>query len=214
MILTVFIFILGFVLLLKGAHWLVDGATSIGKRLGISTLVIGLTIVAFGMNKGKVIDMPTTVHLYSLPRSALMVIAGLTLLALGGRWIVSGAVDIASMLGVSEAMIALTIIAVGTSLPELATSVVATYKRNTDIAVGNIVGSNIFNIFWILGVTSIIIPLHFSRPLFMDVIVVIVATLLLFLLMFIGKRYVLKRWQGITFILLYIGYIVSLTVRQ
>ncbi len=311
---------IGFVFLIKGADFLVDGAASIAKRFGISALVIGLTIVAFGTSAPELIvnifasvngntdivignilgsnianillilgisavifplavkrstvwkEIPLAllavivvalmandalidggslsvltridgfilitffiiflyyifgisrveaaditevpIHSHSLSRSILMVGCGLVGLTLGGKWIVDAAVDLATTFGISEAMMGFTIVAIGTSLPELATSVVAAYKKDTDIVVGNIVGSNIFNIFWVLGVSSIINPLPFSSIRMRDVIMTIVATLLLFIVMFIGKRHILERWQGWSFILLYIGYIVFLIVQE
>jgi cation:H+ antiporter len=114
---------------------------------------------------------------------------------------------------VSEATIGLTIIAVGTSLPELATSAVAAWKKNTDIAVGNVVGSNIFNVFWILGLSSIIKPLPFSPDLTIDVLVAVGATALLFFAVFIGKQQTLERGHGIIFVLLYIAYILYVVLR-
>ncbi len=155
-----------------------------------------------------------SVRLYSLPRACLMVSVGLLGLTLGGKWIVDSAVVLAKGLGVSEALIGLTIVAVGTSLPELATSAVAAYKKNADIAVGNIVGSNIFNVFFVLGVSAAIHPLPFSSLLMRDVFMAIVATLLLFIFMFIGKRHILERWQGIGFILVYIFYVVFLVAQE
>lgn len=319
MILIYILFVVGFVALIKGADLLVDGASSLARRLGVSTLVIGLTIVAFGtstpelivnifasikgntdiaignilgsnisnillilgisaaiyplaVKKGTVwkeipfgflavlvlalmvndalIDNGSwsglmridgfvlisffIIFLYyafgiskaepadaveikprmrSLWRSCLMISGGLLGLVIGGKWIVDGAVVIASSFGVSEALIGLTIVAVGTSLPELATSAVAAYKKDVDIAVGNIVGSNIFNIFWVLGVSAAIRPLPFSQTLMSDVLVTVMATLLLFAVMFIGKRHILERWQGICFIALYVGYITHLIIR-
>ena len=103
--------------------------------------------------------------------------------------------------------------AIGTSLPELATSAMAAYKKDVDIAVGNIVGSNIFNIFWILGISSIINPLPFSPVLTSDVLVAILATLLLFAALFVGKRHTLERWQGACFVMLYVSYLVYLVLR-
>lgn len=327
MILTYILFFIGFALLIKGADLLVDGASSLAKRLGISALVIGLTIVAFGtstpelivnilasingntdiaignilgsnivnilfilgisaviyplaVKKGTVwkeiplaflavivltfmandafIDnssfsaltrtdglvlisffaiflyyvfgiskvessatvdaepvkqVESTPRAHSLWRSSLMIGGGLLGLVIGGKWIVDGAVVFATGLGVSEALIGLTIVAVGTSLPELATSAVAAYKKDVDIAVGNIVGSNIFNIFWILGVSAIIRPLPFSPMLASDVFVTVLATLLLFISLFVGKRHILERWQGVCFITLYVGYVVYLVFR-
>lgn len=320
MILSYFLLPVGFILLIKGADFLVDGASSIAKRLGISALVIGLTIVAFGTSAPELIinifasingntdiaignilgsnianillilgisavifplavkkgtvwkEIPLSllavaimalmasdafidgesfsgltridglvliaffiiflyytfglsrvqaadaseapiIHRYSLRRAGLMVVFGLVGLTVGGKWIVDAAVALASTLGVSEALIGLTVVAIGTSLPELATSAVAAYKKDVDIAVGNIVGSNIFNIFWILGVSAIINPLPFSSLLMRDVFMVVFATVLLFAFLFVGKRHTLERWQGVCFIALYVGYIVYLVFR-
>jgi len=145
--------------------------------------------------------------------SIFMVLAGLAALTLGGKWVVDGAIAVAKYFDLSEALIGLTIVAVGTSLPELATSAVAAYKRNADIAVGNIVGSNIFNIFWILGLSAILRPLPFSPALNTDVLVGLVATIILFMFMFIGKKHTLERWQGFLFIALYFIYVAYLIYR-
>jgi len=317
MIFNYLLLIVGFALLIKGANWLVEGSASIAGRLGISTLVIGLTIVAFGTSapelvvnviagyKGNVdiaignilgsnianiflilgvagviyplrVQKSTTykeipmallaaivlavmandavfdslgfstltrtdgitligffaIFLYyaysiskngtdneaevkklSASKSALMIIGGIAGLALGGQWIVSSASKIAAGLGASEALIGLTIVAVGTSLPELATSVSAALKKHSDIAVGNIVGSNIFNIFWILGISSIIRPLPFTPAMNFDIAVVLLATLMLFLLMFVGKKHILQRYQAGIFLFLYVAYIACLIIR-
>jgi cation:H+ antiporter len=102
------------------------------------------------------------------------------------------------------------VVAIGTSLPELATSAVAAYKKQSDIAIGNVVGSNIFNIFWILGLSAVINPLPFSKDSVIDIIMTIVASLILFLIMFIGKKHTVERWQGVIMILIYIGYVAYL----
>lgn len=319
MILTYVLFFVGFALLIKGADLLVDGASSLARRTGVSSLVIGLTIVAFGtsapefivnifaslngntdiamgnilgsnicnillilgisaliyplaVQKGTVwkeipfsflavvvvalmandvlldngplsaltrIDgfilisffviflyytfgiskvkssnaVETAPRIYSSWKSFLMIGGGLLGLFLGGKWIIDGAVVFATVLGVSQALIGLTIIAVGTSLPEFATSAVAAYKKNVDIAVGNIVGSNIFNIFWVLGVSAIIRQLPFSQTLMFDVLMLVITTFLLFAFMFIGKKHVLERWQGACFVFLYVAYVAYLIVR-
>lgn len=316
MLLTYVLFVIGFGLLLKGADWLVDGASSLAKRLGISTLVIGLTVVAFGTSTPELvvnllaslrgntdiaignivgsnianillilgasaIIFPLTVTRgtvwkeiplallavlavaimsndalfdqapfsmlgrgdglvllgffivflyyiwsiskdggqtgrvkdYPLTTSSWLIVGGLAGLIVGGKWVVDGATTLARAMGVSEALVGLTIVAVGTSLPELATSMVAAYKKNSDIAVGNIVGSNIFNIFWILGLSAVIRPLPFSPALNIDILVVVLTTLLLFASMFIGQRRCLERWQGGVFILLYAFYIAYLVIR-
>jgi cation:H+ antiporter len=147
---------------------------------------------------------------YSLLRSFLMIILGLICLTLGGRWIVDGAVHIAKGFGMSEGLIGLTIVAFGTSLPELATSVAAAYKKNVNIAIGNVVGSNIFNILFVLGISSLIKPLAFTRSSNVDIAVVIFASLLLFLSMFTGKKHTLDRWQGALFVVSYVIYVAFL----
>lgn len=314
---TAALIILGLTFLIKGADWLVAGASSLSKRLGVSALVIGLTVVAFGTSSPELVvniqaslggntdiaigniigsnianillilgisaaiypltvtrgtvwkEIPLallavaavalmandrlidgykfaelgrvdglmliaffiiflyyiwsisheatgneqTIKEYALGRSIAMVLAGLAALVLGGKWLVDGAVTLATAFGVSQALIGLTVVAVGTSLPELATSAVAAYRKNSDIAVGNIVGSNIFNIFWILGVSSIIRPLPFSPTLNFDVAMTLIATLLLFGAMFIGKRRTLERWQGWGFIAIYVVYVGLLVAR-
>jgi cation:H+ antiporter len=111
---------------------------------------------------------------------------------------------------VSQSLIGLTIVAIGTSLPELATSAMAAYKKQSDIAIGNVVGSNIFNIFWILGLSSIVKPLPFNQNSQIDVMMTIFASLVLFILLMVGKRHVIEKWQGVLMILIYIGYLVFL----
>ena len=151
---------------------------------------------------------------FSLLKSGGLILLGLIGLVIGGQWIVNGAIVIANLFGVSQSLIGLTIVAIGTSLPELATSAVAAYKKNADIAVGNIVGSNIFNVFWILGLSSMIKPLPFQPKNNIDIGMTIFATVLLFLWMFVGKKRILQRWQGLTFILLYFGYIIFLILQD
>lgn len=312
--LTILLLIVGFALLVKGADWLVEGASSIAKRLGISDLVIGLTIVAFGTStpellvnliasfKGNseiaignilgsnianillilgisaliypleikkstswkeipmnllatavlffmandvLIDkMPASflsridgvvfigffliflvytiglakaeheseegVKKYSVPIALLMTFGGLACLTLGGKWVVDSAVALARLWGVSESLIGLTIVAVGTGLPELATSAVAAYKHKSDIAIGNIVGSNLFNVFWILGVSAIIRPLPINASTNFDIAVCFGATLLLFIFCFTPQRDRLSKHEGIVFLSGYIAYVAYL----
>ncbi len=319
MILLYVLFALGFALVVKGADWLVDGASAIAKRFNVPDLAIGLTIVAFGtsapelavnifssisgntdiaignilgsnifnillilgisaliyplsVGKGTVWkEIPMSllaavlvgvlandaffskngvsalgrvdgivflvffaVFIYytfgvakrgrndhdgldikkiKTGHSALMIAAGLVMLFIGGKWVVNGAVEIAKYLGVTESLIGLTIVAAGTSLPELATSAVAAYKKNCDIAVGNIVGSNIFNIFFILGISSLIRPLPFGAGSGVDILMTIFSSLILFIWMFVGRKKVLERWQGAAMIIMFIAYIVYLVMR-
>ena len=132
---------------------------------------------------------------YSLFRSTIMVIIGLVCLIFGGKWIVDGAVTLAVTLGMNENLIGLTILAIGTSLPELATSAAAASKKKVDIAVGNIVGSNIFNILLVLGISSVVKPLPFSNSSNIDIGAVIFASFLLFLVLlcWIGENYLAHR---------------------
>lgn len=144
----------------------------------------------------------------SLLMASIYVIVGLLGLVIGGDWIVKGAVLIAKFFGFSESFIGLTIVAVGTSLPELATSAVAAYKGNSDIAVGNVVGSNIFNIFFILGITSVIKPIPFDMENQVDLIASLGSSILLFFFMFIGKKHRLEKKQGIIFLILYVFFLI------
>jgi len=315
---TYFLLIIGFIILIKGADLLVEGASSIAQKLNVSDLVIGLTVVAFGTSApemfvnvfasiegnsniaiGNILgssianiflilgvsamiyplavknntvwkEIPFSLlaalilgilandylidhkasselsrsdglvllgffiifmyYIFSIAkksehilkeespqisnfRAVAYILLGLSGLVLGGSWIVNAAVKIASQFGVSEYLIGLTVVAVGTSLPELATSAMAAYKRNTDIAIGNVVGSNIFNIFWVLGISALIKPLPFQPSGNSEIAMTIVASILLFLVFFVGKKHVLEKWQGALFLLLYAGYTSFLIIR-
>jgi len=312
---TYVLFVIGFVILIKGADLLVDGAASVAKKFNISSIVIGLTIVAFGTSapefvvnifasvKGNseiaignilgsnivniffILGIAAVIHpivakentawkeiplsllaaiilgvlandalidggsfsgltridgivllaffiifmhytfgisevtgdeeninikILSNGKAAMFILAGLAGLVLGGKWIVDGAVKIAELFDVSQSLIGLTVVAIGTSLPELATSAIAAYKKQSDIAIGNVIGSNIFNTFWILGVSAVVRPLPFSRDSDPDILMNIFASTLLFIILFIGKRHIIERWQGFLMIAIYIGYIVFL----
>ena len=314
--LTYALFIVGFVILIKGADLLVDGASAIARGFNVSDLVIGLTVVAFGtstpelfvnvmasiqgnsdiaignvvgsnianvflilgvsslvypltVTKGTVwkeipfsllaaivlfviandqlIDGSQVSELTRIDglvflsffiifiyyttsiaariegmeehvpakhhgwlRSSLYIFLGLAGLTFGGKWIVDGAIAFAIQFGMSESLVGLTIVAVGTSLPELATSAMAAYKRNVEIAVGNVVGSNIFNIFFVLGISAIIKPLPFQVKNNRDIGVVIFSGLMLFLFMFTGKKRSLDRWEGLIFIICYMVFVAYL----
>lgn len=300
--------VVGLVLLVKGADWLVDGASKLAKRLGVTDLVIGLTIVAFGtsmpefvVNMVSVADGATdlaitnilgsniintlvilgcsalvcplvaqrsTVRLdiplnivagvlvlvfvfisspmepkglsrveglallvvfaaflvytfytakadattttesspFPLWKCVVLILAGLVGLVVGGEMIVKTAVAIARYCGVAEAVIGLTIVALGTSLPELATSVVAAFKHNNDIAIGNVVGSNIFNVFFILGTSAIIKHLPVYPGIEIDAALVAVSALAVWLLL-CNKNRSINRWGGALLLVLYAGYL-------
>lgn len=310
MFLDISLLLLGFVFLIKGANWLVDGASALAKKHNISDLAIGLTIVAFGTSApelvvnaiasfqghqdivlGNVIGSnnfnlfiilgiagliyPMTVqsstvwkeipisffaavlflflandffsddtavisrldgglllllflgfltyvfvqlksdsrnlevptNQFSNLKITTYIILGLTGLVFGGKFVVSSATDIAMSLGLSEKLIGLTIVAAGTSLPELATSVVAALKKNNDIAIGNIIGSNIFNIFFILSISSIINPIEYNAIFNTDVFILLGGTLFLFSAMFTGRKRQLDRWESALLLIVYVGYI-------
>jgi len=294
------LFLLGFVLLVKGADWLVEGSSSLAKRLHISPMIIGLTLVAFGTSVpelvvnvlaavqgvtdiavGNIIGsnianillilgvtsiiMPLVINRQTrvgdIPLALLIVIwlalltydgtltrmdawvlilffivfvyyiltaghvenheptnmpkrkmatyifFGILLLVVGWKRVVDGAIAFAQYVGLSERIIWLTVVAVGTSLPELVTSVVAALKGNNNIAIGNIVGSNVLNIVVILAITWFIVPLELTQQWWFDIVICIGVTVLLLISFIMGKKEVLQRRQGGIFVLLYVAYV-------
>jgi cation:H+ antiporter len=147
-------------------------------------------------------------------KSIGMLLIGLAGLVIGGQWIVEGAVSLARLFGYSESFVGFTIVAVGTSLPELATAVVAVRKGNTDLAIGNVIGSNIFNIFWVLGLSATISPMDFNPEDNFSIFVNIGCSAVLFALLFIGKRQTLQKWQGGLLLLAYMAYISYLMIGE
>ncbi|MBP8726281.1 MAG: calcium/sodium antiporter [Saprospiraceae bacterium] len=162
----------------------------------------------FSITKSEEDILETDIPLISPFRASAYVGLGLVALFAGGKWVVDGAVKMAGALGVSQSLIGLTIVAVGTSLPELITSAVAAYKHKADIAIGNVVGSNIFNVFFVLGSSSIIRPLPFNPNDNGDIFVVILASIVLFWFMYIGRKRLLERWQGGMLLSCYIAYLI------
>ena len=140
--------------------------------------------------------------------SIVWIIVGLACLIGGSNLFVEGATKVAEHIGVSEAVIGLTIVAGGTSLPELATSVVSARKGNSGIAIGNVLGSNVFNILAILGVTGVITPMHLQGITMLDLSMMVVSTLLVWLFSF--TKYKIVRWEGIVLTIVFIGYMVVL----
>lgn len=307
MILDIIVLIVGFVLLIKGADFLVVGASGIAEKFHIPPIVIGLTIVAFGTSApeaaisisaglkgvtgisiGNVLgsniinillilgitacilplkvekntiwrEIPFTigitvllvvmgaifgevgfftgcifwilfigflVYLFRMAMKnqeevvecphkrqpvwvlALVTVIGLAAIILGSNMTVDSASNIASRLGMSDRLIGLTIVAFGTSLPELVTSITAARKDNVDIAIGNIVGSNIFNILFVLGTTCLVTTVPYASKFLIDGIVCIGAAVLLWLCVVKTKE--LKRWGGALFLICYAGYFVYL----
>ncbi|PSO44697.1 MAG: sodium:proton exchanger [Parcubacteria group bacterium SW_4_49_11] len=190
-----------------------SGATFLSRSDGLVLLlifIIFLVYMAYSAKGGDDSSVETPdeeVEHMSLLKASFLIGIGLLGLFFGGKWVVDGASFIAAWIGVSEALIGVTIVAIGTSLPELVTSVTAALKQNTDIAIGNVVGSNIFNNLWILGVSASIKPLPFAVSSNFDLFVTIGATLLLFIAIFVGKKRVIETWEGVVFLLAYVGYL-------
>jgi len=306
--------IIGMVLLIKCADWFVDGCSNVAKALGIPSLIIGLTLVAFGtsapeaavsitaslkgMNdislgnavgsnicnlllvlgagacfggltaKKKIITRDfvyaifssivmfiltfgffyrgaTTgiitrtnglillcflgIYLYALIGDAIksakskeektkfnikdlfFIVIGIIGIILGGQLVVNSATDIAKMLNISENVIALTIIAIGTSLPELVTSMVAAKKGESDIAIGNVVGSNIFNIFFILGISSFVSPITFGFESFIDIIIMLIASVVVYILTLKNNR--IGNKKSIILLGSYAAYLIYILMR-
>lgn len=308
LLLQVVLLVIGFVMLIKGADWFVDGAASLAGKFGIPQLVIGLTIVAMGTSApeaavsisaalqdnagitiGNVVgsnilnvliilglasiiipiqvqkssikyEIPFTIlitvvlavlglldneisriegvifwilfimyliYLFRMAKKGdasveevenkidkvwkmiVFILGGGALIIFGSDVTVDAASQIAGYFGMDDRLIGLTIVALGTSLPELITSVTAAKKGNADIAIGNIVGSNIFNILFVVGTTALITPVVYASSFLVDSIVALVAMLLL-LVCVLNKDYKLKRWGGAVLLVAYVGYFIYL----
>lgn len=153
------------------------------------------------------------IRIVAIPLAFMLIVAGLAGVIFGGKWIVDGAAVMARELGMSEALIGLTIVGIGTSLPEFAVTFVAALRGRVGIAVGNIIGSNIFDFLMILGFAALVKPIVFPPDLFLDIVVTILSASLLYGFMFMGQWYVLQRSQGLFLALLYILYLVYLVGR-
>ena len=145
---------------------------------------------------------------------SIYLILGLAGLVLGGRWVVESAVTLAREFNMSGKMIGLTIVSAGTSLPELATSAVAVWKGRNDIAIGNVIGSNVFNIFLILGLSALINPVKYNIQMNTDLWLLIISTLLLFIAMFTGIRKKLDRWEALLMLIIFAGYMTFVIIRN
>lgn len=299
--------LIGFVLLIKGADFFVDGSSSLARIMKVPSVIIGLTIVAMGTSapeasvsinaalagsndiaisnvigsnlfNGLVVvgvcafmagfktnpeilkrDMPLNIivtailcimlldrhinriegiilligmavyiaamvisalknretaddcKILSLPKSLIFIIGGLIAVILGGTLVVDNACLIAKDFGVSENFIGLTIIAIGTSLPELVTSITATRKGDSGLALGNAIGSNLFNILFILGMSATICPLNVLSESIIDCIILLVSAVILYV--FARTKKTMNRWEGIVCVFLYVGYTAYLLIR-
>lgn len=191
-----------------------------GEGLSLSRwdgiILIGFFVLfmfyVISMSRQETPEIPNEAGL-TQKKAILFLVLGIAGLFVGGKMTVIGAVELATLAGFSATFIGLTVIAIGTSLPELITSVAAARKNNAEMAVGNVVGSNIFNILWILGFTSIIKPLPFTVVNNFDILIIIGSSSLIFIFIVIARKYLLTRMAGIIFILLYLAYLTALVVR-
>ena len=147
----------------------------------------------------------------SVPKSLIFIVIGIAGITLGSDWVVDGAKTIASAFGISENLIGLTIVAFGTSLPELMTSIVAARKNEVDMALGNAVGSNIFNILMVLGIASALSPIAFIQENIIDIIILVGFSFIVWLMAWTKHR--LDKLEGLTMILLYAWYVVYICIR-
>ena len=195
-----------------GDEFLGEGSGIISRADGIVLLLffaIFMYYIFLSAKNGQIKEeeAPKEERVYPTLLSVLFVLGGLTALIFGGDLIVDNATELARGWGMSETVIGLTIVAAGTSLPELATSLMAAYKGNSDIAIGNVVGSNIFNIFLILGVSASITPLPFAEENMRDVLFSALATILVLILAFRGKGTRIDKVEGGVLFVIYIGYV-------
>lgn len=199
---------------------LLDGTitNTLARTDGLALLMIFMifgfyTFTLARSSRNTSYDDDKEIKTYSYFFSIVLVVAGLSGLVLGGQLLVDSAVNIALGLGMSEILVGLTIVAIGTSMPELATSIVAVRKGQVDMAVGNIIGSNIFNILWVLGLSSTIMPISISAAAQFDLFLTLLITLAVFAMLFIGQRHHIQRWQGVVLLICYVGYLVFSVIR-
>jgi cation:H+ antiporter len=203
-------------LFLLANNFFLSDELQLSRADGVILLILFGFFMLYVFNLARTDPMPKEVEVSEMPalRMYVLIVIGLAGLVIGGRLVVDHAVKIASLLGLSEKIIGFTIVAVGTSLPELATSVVAAIRKNTNIAVGNIIGSNIFNIFLVLAVSSVVRPVVFNPVFNTDVYLLAGGTAFLFMAMFTGGRKKLDRWEALLLLLVYIGYTSWLVVGE
>lgn len=185
--------------------------TSVTRIEGFILLLIFVAFLYYLFKQSKELKSDTdTVPLLSNGKMITYIVLGLTGLIIGGQLVVNHSIAVAKELGLSEKIIGLTIVAAGTSLPELVTSVVAALKKNSDIAIGNVIGSNIFNISLILGLSAAFNPIQYNSNFNTDIYILIGGTIFLLLAMYTGKRKSLDRWEAFVFLAFYISYTVYL----
>ncbi len=203
------------VLFLMGAGYFFgpygDNVISRADALILLSFFVIFMVYAFGINTDQ--DEHTKIRSFSMVKSVALTFMGIAGLIVFSKILVWSATTLSSILGISQNLIGLTVVAVGTSLPEIVTAVSAVRKGLVDLVVGGMVGSNIFNIFLILSVTALIHPIKFSNDNIVDTFTLTAISTILFMIMFVGKKHTLQRSQGIAFVALYIFYIIFAILR-
>ncbi len=189
----------------------IDGIIFIILFIGFLVVMIRSAIASRNAGEAVEIEGEEDIHDMALWKAILYIVGGAVAVKFGGDWVVDGACDLASSFGVSQTLIGLTIVACGTSLPELATSIAAARKNELDMAIGNVVGSNIFNILLILGVAASISPISFMTENIIDICVLLVFSVITWIFCQAKKK--IGRTEGIIMLLLYAIYLVYICVR-
>lgn len=189
------------------ASWGGETAKGISRLEGSILLLVFLVFLFYNLKSAKSDVAQKVAPKMSLWKCVLLILVGLASLVLGGELVVRSATKIAQQMGISESVIGLTVVALGTSLPELATSVMAAYKHNSDIALGNVVGSNIFNVFFILGTSALIKPLPAYQGVELDTILVALSGAIVWLLLICNKKRTINRWGGALLLVVYAVYL-------
>ena len=221
-----FALVVTILLFIFGNNCIIDGSGVIGRGAGIVLVTLCVLFIIYNIIMAKrgedsdgfskdlvIVNIEMSTARYTI-KSIIFIILGIVCLKFGGDFVVNSCSEIARMMGMSEKLISLTIIAIATSLPELATSVIATKKGEVDLAIGNIIGSCIFNILLIIGVSAVIHPITYTLSYNKDIICLLVATLFLALFPFIGKKDEMTRFNGIIYLIGYIAYSISLIVTN
>ncbi|MCW3807495.1 calcium/sodium antiporter [Plebeiibacterium marinum] len=208
------LFATGFILFLFN-DFVFSGNSSLGR---VDSIILLLLFGTFLFYVFKQMKQDTTAQTETVQKSNIkiwaLIIIGLTGLIAGGQLVVTNSVKIANSLGVSEKIIGLTIVAAGTSLPELVTSIIAAIKRKADIAIGNVIGSNIFNLLFILAISGLIKPINYNPKFNIDLYILLGGTVFLFASMLTGTRKKLDRWEAGILLVFYLCYTTYLVLAE
>jgi cation:H+ antiporter len=206
----------GIMILVFGSDFILDGVANnaITRTDGIALLGMFIIFIVYTLGVKKDGERPEgNIEVFPATKTLWLIISGIVGLAVGGYITVEGAVGIALGMGISENLVGLTIVAIGTSLPEVVTTIQAARKNHIDMAVGGVVGSVIFNALFVLGTTAVLHPLPFANANIFDALAVLTATIILFLSLFSGKRGQIARMEGGVFLAMYAGYIIFAIFR-